>query len=732
MKQVFQSYSKGEVSVEDVPAPILRPGGVLVHTRYSIVSAGTERHSVETARLSLMGKARARPDLVAKVLDKVRRDGLMETIRTVRDRLDSPKPLGYSSSGVVIEVGDGVRGLRVGDEVACGGGGYACHAEIAFVPQNLCARVPGGLPLDVAAVGTIGAIALHSIRQAGCGPGDLVAVIGMGLIGQLALQILTACGCRPVGFDPSPAMPEFAAGWGFRDAFSSADAFQDAVRRLSSGRGADAILVCAAARDSSPLELAGAIARDRATVVVVGLTGMTLPRELYYRKELTLRMSRSYGPGRYDPEYEEKGRDYPPGYVRWTEQRNIEAFLALAVENRIQPGRLLTHRFPLDRAVEAYDLLTDEDWRGRYLGILLEYPTALPRRGALDLGLTPKTSPGRLRLGLIGAGNYARSYLLPNLPSGKGVELAAVSTASGLTARHVAARHGAARCHDSPAALLADPDIDAVVIATRHDSHSALAAEALKSGKHVFVEKPLAMDIGGLRAVAAALKSSAGRFLMVGFNRRYSAVCQVSKEFFGTSRPLVINVRVNAGELEEGHWALDPDVGGGRIIGEMCHFVDLVQHLCDSPIAMVHAVAARGGVSGGVEAGGEQDVACVLTLADGSVASIVYTAGGDRSSGKERIEVFGGGRSAVMEDIRRIETFRDGRRKVLRFGPSARGQKSELELFTDICMGRVPVPPRFIEGQMLSSLATILIVEALRTGQPQRVSLESVLQEVRG
>ncbi len=727
MKQVFQSYSTGEITVEDVPAPILRPGGVLVHTRYSMVSAGTERQSVETARMGLLGKARARPDLVAKVLDKVRSDGLAETVRTVRERLDSPKPLGYSSSGVVIEVGDGVRGLRAGDEVACGGGGYACHAEIAFVPQNLCARVPEGLPLDVAAAGTIGAIALHGIRQAGCGPGDSVAVIGMGLIGQLAAQILSACGCRPVGFDPSPAMTEFAAGWGFADAFSSEDAFRDAVRRLSADRGADAVLVCAAARDSSPLELAGEIARDRATVAVVGLTGMTLPRELYYRKELTLRMSRSYGPGRYDPEYEEKGRDYPPGYVRWTEKRNIEAFLALAAEKRIQPGKLLTHRFPLDRAAEAYDLLADRERRGRYLGIILEYPAEAPRRGPLELGPAPKPSPDRIRLGLIGAGNYARAYLLPSLASIKGVELAAATTASGLTARKVADKYGAARCHDSPEALIADPDVDAVVIATRHDSHAALAAAALKAGKHVFVEKPLSLDIGGLRAVASALKLSGGKALMVGFNRRYSPAFAATAEFLGASRPLVMLARVNAGALEEGHWALDPDMGGGRIIGEMCHFVDLAQHVAGSPITSVHAVAARGPGSENAAAAGEQDVVASLAMADGSVASIIYTARGDKSSGKERFEAFGGGKSAIIEDLRRMETFRDGRREARKFGSSARGQACELSFFSDICLGRKPAPPRFAEGQMVSSLAAILIVESLKTGRPQTVSLDAVI-----
>ncbi|HVF88538.1 MAG TPA: zinc-binding dehydrogenase, partial [Blastocatellia bacterium] len=478
MKQVVQNFRTGELKVEELPPPALRPGGVLVRTAFSLISAGTERSIVETAQSSLIGKARGRPDLVRQVFDTFKREGLRSTYEKVKSRLNQIKALGYSASGVVAAVGPGVRGLKVGDRVACAGAGYASHAEVVFVPQNLCCKVPENVSLESACYSTVGAIALQGIRQADVRLGETVAVIGLGLVGQLTVQMLKASGCVVVGVDIDDGACELAKKSGADTVASNSPKAREIVSSLTGGHGADCVLITAGTRSNEPIELAGELARDRAKVVAVGMVGMDVPRNSYYMKELDIRLSRSYGPGRYDPEYEEKGHDYPIAYVRWTENRNMDAFLRLAGEGKVDTGLLTTHRFQMESATEAYNLITGHGSE-RYCGVVLKYPEAdrTPAR-VISTSRTAKSSGDELGVAFIGAGNFARGVLLPIVRRSARVRLDGIATATGISAKNTAEQFGFGYSTTDYDLVLADEKTSCVFIATRHDTHALYAAEA--------------------------------------------------------------------------------------------------------------------------------------------------------------------------------------------------------------------------------------------------------------
>ena len=580
MKQIFQDARTAEIAVEEVPAPKLLEGCVLVRTAVSLVSAGTERASSEFAGRNLFQKARMRPDLVREVLSKINRDGLAATLSAVRTRLDQPSALGYSSAGTVIAIGEGVTGFNVGDRVACAGAGHAVHAEFVCVPRLLVARIPSGsVSFDEAAFTTLGAVALHGVRNADAKLGDIVAVIGLGLLGQLTVQILKAAGCSVLGMDISRERAELALRLGADAVSASSAEFHDLCLQASGGCGADAVLITAQSSSNDPVNLAGAVARNRASVVAVGTVAMDIPRRDFYQKELDFRVSRSYGPGRYDSAYEQKGIDYPIAYVRWTETRNMEAFLKLLADGKLNLQPLITNRFPIVQARSAYDLINGKT-NGPSLGVLIEYPESTNNPGrrvdpaVADLAVVRHSA---VRVGLIGAGSFAISTLLPAIKRVGEVELITAAAANGSHARHAAAKFGFASCTTDEQEIVDNPGVNTVVIATRHHLHAPQVIAALNAGKHVFCEKPLCLNQAELTEIAAAYhKHEHRRLLMVGFNRRFAPLAVRMKTFLGeVHEPLSLHYRINAGLLPT-HWLNDPQQGGGRIIGEVCHFVDLL------------------------------------------------------------------------------------------------------------------------------------------------------------
>ncbi len=580
MKQLSQNLRTGELSVDEVSPPSAQSGQILVQSAYSLISAGTERTKIETGRKTLLGKALARPDQVRQVLASVKQLGLKATYEKVKTRLDARSPLGYSAAGVVVSVGPGVDEFHSGDRVACGGAS-ASHAELIAVPRNLCVRLPEPVTLEQAAFTTVGAIALQGVRQADLRLGEWAVILGLGLVGQLTVQLLKAAGCGVIGFDPNESRCQLAVQLGANAALSSPGALKAKIGLLTDSKGVDAALITAGTSSNQPVELAGEICRDKGRVVIVGAVGLNLPREPYYNKELELRLSRSYGPGRYDPAYEEKGMDYPYGYVRWTERRNMESFLALVAEGKVDLAPLTTHRFRLEQADEAYALIRGTNSEP-YLGVLFEYPQApIPEREKIMVTPRAEFIAGTLAVGVIGAGNFAQSMLLPTLQKNAQVTLQGVVTVTPLQSRDVADRFGFTYAASTYEDLLTDPAIKAILIATRHDTHASLVIEALEAGKAVHVEKPLAMTPAELVQVVQAYReaqSRDGAFLMVGFNRRFAPMTQMIHQFFaGRQEALSILYRINAGFIPLDHWTQDASQGGGRIIGEVCHFIDLLQ-----------------------------------------------------------------------------------------------------------------------------------------------------------
>lgn len=714
MKQILQNVKTGAVAVAEVPTPVARPGFVLVRSAASLISAGTERSTVEAGQKSLVGRAIEQPALVKKVIDKARNEGVVATFDAVRSKLGSLSALGYSAAGVVVDGGGDTTGFRVGDRVACAGVGYASHAEVLSVPKNLCVRLPAEVTFDAGAFGTVGAIALQGVRLAEPTLGESVVVIGLGLIGQLAVQLLNANGCRVFGIDLDEEKIQLAKRLGAEEGCGPNEEVKGRVLEWSRGRGADAVLITAGTSSNEPVELAGEISRAKGRVIVVGAVGLNLPRKPYYDRELTFRISMSYGPGRYDREYEERGHDYPIGYVRWTEGRNIEAFLDMVARGRVDVEPLITHRFKIDEGDRAYELITSDQ---PYLGVLLQYDTERKVESRITLPKTANIAAKAVRIGLIGAGDYAKSMLLPNFKT-FGAEFQSIATASGVTARAVGEQYGFRFCVSGADEVISDAEANLIVIATRPASHGDLARRALAAGKHVFVEKPLAVTEDELDSVLGAAAS--GGQLMVGFNRRFSPLAREARDFFkGRQTPLSINYRVNAGRFSPNHWVQDP-AEGGRIIGEVCHFVDFVHFLTGSLTTRVFAesIASRN-----AEATDEDSVFITLRLADGSNASIAYLAEGDKALAKERIEVFGSGRSLVIDDFRSGTVYENGREKTRKLREQDKGQRDEIKAVMSVVIEGTPAPIS-IEDLATTTRATFRIKESLRTGLP--VEVESV------
>jgi predicted dehydrogenase/threonine dehydrogenase-like Zn-dependent dehydrogenase len=737
MKQVLQHARTGEITVEEVPPPQLLPGCVLVRIAASVVSAGTERASTQFARKSLLQKAQSRPDLVREVISKVQRDGIFSAIQSVRSRLDQPQSPGYSSAGTVIAVGEGVTDLRPGDRVACAGAGFAVHAEVACVPRLLTARIPARpaagdeVPFDEAAFATLGAVALHGVRTSEAKLGDTVAVIGLGLLGQLTVQLLKAAGCRVLGMDIDPSRVGLTRQLGADGAASSAAAFRDLCAETSRGAGVDCVLITAETSSSDPVNLAGAIARDRAIVVAIGTVGMDIERKAYYEKELDFRISRSYGPGRYDAAYEQKGRDYPIGYVRWTETRNMEAFVQFLAEKKIDVSPLITHRFFIEHAQGAYDLITGKSSEP-FLGVVIQYAGSAD--DSRTLALVPAVAPAAARpasasgvsVGLLGAGVFASGTLVPALKASSNTTLVAVCAATGSHAQHCERKFGFRSCTTDEAQLIHDPAVNSVVIATRHHLHAKQVLAALAAGKHVFCEKPLCLSEDELHLIAAAylgIAPSQRPALMVGFNRRFAPMTVRMKSFLAPiSEPLALHYRINAGHLPTDHWVNDREQGGGRVLGELCHFVDLLMFLAGAPIVEVEArpVGSSGRYSG-------DNVLVSVRFANGSEGTISYLANGDRAFSKERIEVFGGGSAAVLEDFRRLELVRNGRKETVHSRwRQDKGHHGEWAAFTQSVQQHLEAPIPF-DDLVCTALATLRVDESAATGKRIPVSTAAFL-----
>ena len=723
MKQIVQNARSGEFGLRTVPAPRVRPGHLLVRTRASLISAGTERLTVGFARKSLFEKARARPDLVRKTIGKARRDGLAETARAVMTRLDEPLPLGYSAAGVTVEVGAGLEGrYRPGQRVAVAGAGLANHAELNVVPDNLVAPVPDGVADEEACYATLCAIALHGVRLTRPELGAWCAVVGVGLVGQLAAQLLTLSGVRVLALDFDTGRLELAGRLGAEELYDlNGGDPRAAAMAATGGLGCDAVVIAAATGSSAPFETAAQVARDRAVISLIGYTGTAFPYREFMRKELTVTVSRSCGPGRYDPDYEARGLKYPPGFVRWTENENLKASLDLMRPGRsvrLDPGALTTHRFDFDHAEDAYALVMGG--AEPHLGVLLRYDES--ERQAYRLHAAPAAGRAfakreRCILGVIGAGVFARTMLLPALKEVPDCELHTVVTSRGISAEHGQERFGFANATTDEDAVFDDPDVNAVLLATPHSLHARQTIRALDTGKHVFVEKPLALTREELLEVVAAAHRSPA-FFQIGFNRRFAPLSLAAKAHLETlpGRRHIL-VRVNAGRLPDDHWQRDADQGHGRILGEACHFIDLGAFLAGAPIVSVHADATAGGDPC-------EDVTITTELADGSLVTVFYTTLGDTACGKELIEIYAGSSVVRIEDFRRLTITGNGRvRKKRSYGRQDKGHRAELRAFVEAVIAGGPPPIE--ETQLVnSSLATLAVPESLAKGV--RITLDSI------
>lgn len=720
MKQVVQSLDHGVVRTVDVPMPAVSPHQVLVQVRTSLISAGTERSKVELGQSSLLEKARRRPQDVKKVLDRVRREGLLDTYKMVQGRLEAASPLGYSCAGVVERVGEIVQGLQVGDRVACAGAGYANHAEYVSVPQNLCAKIPEGVDYTTAAFTTLGAIAMQGFRQSGAVLGDRVAVVGLGLVGQLMVQIAAAAGCDVVGIDFVDEKLQLAERHGASFIVRADDpGAVSGVMTYTDGRGVDAVLITAATPTNAPIILAGEIARDRASVVVVGDVRIDVPRSPFYEKELVVKLSRSYGPGRYDPMYEEYGVDYPNGYVRWTERSNMSEFLRLASLGRVDTSVLATHTFDVAEVPAAYDLVTGKV-NEPFIGIVLEYPH--DSQSEIQVSKRPRrTGTSSVGISVIGAGNFVTSMLLPALRASGGVALRGIMTSTGLTAGDIGDKLGFAFASGSIDEIMGDSDTDLVLIGTRHDTHAALVCEALRHGKHAYVEKPLAVTRDELRTVFEAYEASDAS-VMVGFNRRYAPHTKAAlNRLASVAGPRTIAIRVNAGAIPSDHWTQQLESGGGRIVGEMCHFIDLAAHLAGAQITSVYAA----GVSNGKSAALQDSLCATMTFANGSVASVIYCADGDTSAGKEMVEAMAGGVHVRIDDFRVLQITEGGRSKTAKLSSVDKGHKNEMEALVRLAKGERDNSQGFAAA-VHSTLATLAVIESLTSGLPVRLDTVSL------
>jgi predicted dehydrogenase/threonine dehydrogenase-like Zn-dependent dehydrogenase len=708
MKQVLQNIRSGQTTVKDIPAPLAAPGHLVVAAMASAISAGTERYVVDLARKSLIGKARQRPADFKRILQKLRQEGVLTTITQVSAKLDDPMPLGYSSAGVVLECGSGVQEFKPGDRVATA----APHSAIAVVGRNLCALIPENVSFEQAAYTSIAAIALQGVRLAHAGLGDSVVVIGLGLIGQICVCVLRAQGCRVFGIDLDPAKLELAHSLG-ANAVATGSPLQT-VKDFSGSFGVDAVVLTAATDSNEPIEFAAEVCRAKGRIVLVGVVGLQIPRPPFFRKELEFTVSSSLGPGRGDPIYEEKGIDYPVGYARWTAQRNMQAVLDLMSQDKLPVERLTSHRFSIDRAPDAYDLITSR--REPFLGLLLEYPHSAEKcQRRINLRVGQSRPASTLGVSLIGAGNFARLVMMPALMKMTGVSWRGVCTAKGFHAEHTGRHTGFEFATTDAEELWNDKDTAAVFITTRHDLHADLVIAGLRSGKHVFVEKPLCIRPDELDRISACIEELGPRcpLLTVGFNRRFAPATTRVKDFFVGAGQLSISYRFSPGYIPGDHWTQDEEVGGGRIVGEACHAIDTCVAIAGSPPVKVYAESVA---KGGTIETSDDRVFITLRHADGSISAISYQTGGDSAFPVERIEVLGGGRTAVIDAWQDVELWRNG--KLQRSSAKKdKGHQEEFARFLSACRSGAPAP---IPWDQLYGVtwASLMAMRSLREGSP--------------
>jgi predicted dehydrogenase/threonine dehydrogenase-like Zn-dependent dehydrogenase len=713
MKQLIQDFKTGDLYVDDVDIPSITKGMVLVENKFSLISAGTEKTTVDVAKASLINKAKKRPDLVKQVIQNYKKEGLMATIEKVRTKLSSLKALGYSTAGTVVSSLDTNGKYPPGTRVACGGLDYASHAAFVSVPQNLVAKIPDNVSFEEASFTTLGAIALQGVRQANPTLGENICVIGLGLLGQITCQLLRANGCKVFGIDISNDAIDFTNRQGYAVAYHRADGnLRNAAMHFSNGYGFDKVIITAGAPNNDPIVLSTELLRRKGSIILVGAVTMEIPRDPhFYRKELDLKISCSYGPGRYDVKYEEEGIDYPIGYVRWTEQRNMEAFLELLSMKMINVKSLITHVFDIDNGADAYDIILGKK-KEAFIGILLkyneEYETARLR--------TPRVqsqSSKDIRIGFIGAGSFAQSYLLPSAKQ-LGV-LDTVVTRTGVNSKNVGQKFGFANSSTEVSEILNNPSINTVFIATQHDSHAKYVVEALRHNKAVFVEKPLALTYEELEDVKQAYLTHPN-VLLTGFNRRFSDVAIRAKKEFATVRePLVMSFRVNAGFIPKEHWT-QRDAGGGRILGEMCHFIDLMQFFADADPVKVYAEAIES-VNESLQ--NADNISITVKFANGSVGSLIYVANGDKAMAKEHLEIFGGNVSFVINDFRSGTLYRNNRET--KISNQGKGHKQEVEAFINAVKQGKESPISF-DSLYMTTLVTLKVLDSLSTGLPQTIA----------
>jgi len=732
MKQVIQSYRTGQVTIEDVPVPLCKPGGVLAKNKCSLISPGTERLMIETGKKSLIGKAMARPDLVRLAWEKAKREGFINVFKEAMNRLDEPVPLGYSSSGVVVEVGEGVTEFKVGDRVACGGAGFASHGEYVWVPKNLC--VPfRQIGFEEASFAMVGAIALHGIRCAEATSGSIVAVIGLGLIGLLSVQILEAYGFKVISKDIDEKKCQIARSISPHIIAESDELkFKSLSEQISEGWGVDAVIVASSSKDNRPLLLAEEICRRKGRIVLVGVADVKLTRKIMWEKEISFVVSRAGGPGVLDAFFDKRGLDYPVQYVRWTEKRNMEEFLRLVSQGKVDVKSLITHQFKIGEALEAFELILKA--KEPYIGILLEYGEREEDEKKLREIKREAVHPSSLTLspknvGLIGGGLFTKNILLPQIKKIKDVQLIKVATTSGPTANHIAKKFGFAETTTDYRNILENERIGSVIITTPHNLHGKMVLEALKAGKNVFVEKPLCLNESELKDISLLYNqinqidqidqknqiNQKNQILLVGFNRVFSSLTEELLDFLkGRRTPLMMHYRVNAGYLPPDHWTMDEEIGGGRIIGEVCHFIDYVHYLSGSKPVRVFAESIEGNTGKFFR---DDNLTLNIQFEDGSVGNILYTAKGSKAFSRERLEIYAEEEVAILEDFRLLTLIRGGKKKGIKKFSQDMGYKKELEFF----FGENAFDLNLFNRYYYSTLATFKAVESLRERKPIQI-----------
>jgi predicted dehydrogenase/threonine dehydrogenase-like Zn-dependent dehydrogenase len=716
VKQLIQNFKTGKLYVDEVPLPSISEGMILVENKFSLISSGTEKGTVKVGQASILGKAKQRPDLVAQVLQNIKKEGLSATLNKVKTKLDSLKALGYSTAGTVLASLDTNGTFQKGDRVACAGQDYASHAEIVSIPQNLAAKIPDNVSFEESAFTTLGAIALQGVRQANPLLGEKVCVIGLGLLGQITGQLLKANGCDVLGIDLSERLISLANEISVTKALHRNDPnLLSVCENFTNGHGFDSIIITAAAPSNDPIILSTELSRKKGKIIVVGSVKMDVPRDPhFYRKELELKISCSYGPGRYDVNYEESGIDYPFAYVRWTEQRNMEAFLNMISKGLVNVKPLISHTFSIEQAEDAYEIVLGKNPQP-HIGILLRYD----ENERKNIALTQiKNQPlKKLNAGFIGAGSFAQSYLIPNVKN-FGASLDTVVTSRGITSKNVAEKFGFNACSTDLKDVIGKEEINTVFIATPHSSHADLVIKSLEAGKNVFVEKPLAITEEELNNIIEA-KALNNCLLMVGFNRRFAPVCvEIKKEFGNAEEPFVINIRVNAGFIPKDHWTQIPNVGAGRIIGEMCHFIDLMQFFTNSEPVRVYADCIQ---VNNEKIKTDDNISIVIKFKNGSIGNLIYVANGDKSLPKEYIEIFCAGKTAVINNFQNGLFYSNNKSKKLK--SNGKGHQQEVQGFLSALNDGKESPISF-RSMCLTTLAAFKIIDSLKTGLPQEIGID--------